>query len=769
MNSIIVHLPSDIGEKINKEIPEALLNPAGGWKEWEFDINLPWSTFLATRNSTTAANPISNDNYTEIGFASFPYIQNCPWMIFAVVEHPLIWIKKARRINAFKTAGTGITAGIPKTFSDYLKIWVSFTKKLINHSDYVYRWEDIQSDVSCIKKCSVPISGIEAIPKEAFDWEIVKDLAESLGYFKDHFSPCPIHKMHENMEEIITDPLEVSLPPSKVKLPKVQIVMPAYNSSKWIRQAIQSIVDQTFKKWELIIVDDGSVDATFLIASDMAAKDDRIRVMKKINGGTGSALNAGWQHVKAQYQTWWSSDSWAEPIWLSTLVSALDSDPSVGFVYGDHTIYQQDCRRHIDNIFPEFDMAIHQYKCLIGSCWLWRKSVKDLAGDWSLNVCEDYEMWLRMAEITKFKKVSGILGHWRQHDSNLSLDCNKDNWKESRRIVSRHKWNKAKIKVASVCPWLDPAGVNFGLYYGLNESPHSIAARGVLKLQSNLGQQNDLMMDDPKDKEEIEKVLDECDIIHCNCTLDFDFTPWLDKGKKFIYHLHAGPWTTQLDKINNLKEKYNAKIVSCEPGIKYMIQDAIWVPNPIALDPKKLAWDYHLFEPLSENYLDDTEFKMHMHHNYEIGKHTIQIKQAINDLKQFNGVDISCHFLNDYDTCMKIRDHIQFKKNFNVCVDTIIQGFIGMAGFISMAQGTAVIARLDEHSIREYTALGEGEMPPIVNVRGINEFLLAVMDLHKHPEKLREIRKASREWMLKYYNIDRIISLWAKIYEEMMG
>lgn len=765
MNLIITALPSNIGEKIHKKIEGSAFNPMGGWEEWGYDCELPWSTFLSTRKDF-----IKDDNYVEVGYATIPYIHNCPWKVIAVVEHPYKWVKKAKKAGIFHSRGDGLSTGLPTTNEDYLKLWKKITDRIVSYCDFVYRWEDIWENPSVLMDTNVkPKTKNHRLEMHPFTgWGLVSETAEKFGYYSDKILPCSIHQINNNVAEESSD-IIVELPSSKVDDPVVQIVMPAYNSSKWIRQAIQSIIDQKFSNWELIVIDDGSSDSTFLIASAMAATDTRIRVMRQTNGGTGSALNAAWRHLgTAPYQTWWASDSWAEPNWLSDLVAGLDSNPDVGFVYGDHAVYQQSTRKTIPIINPEFNYSAHQTKCEVGCCWLWRKEVKDLAGDWSLNICEDYEMWLRMADICKFKKVSGRMGYWREHDSNLSLDCNKDNWKEHRRIVSRNKWKKADIKVASVCGWLDPAAVCFWNTFGFNESKYPVATRFILKLQSNLKQCNDLLIDNPEDSFEIKKALDECDIIHNNCTLDFDFTPWAGKGKKFLYHLHAGPWTTEFKKMDKIRSMFDTKIVSCEPGISGMIPDAIWVPNPIFLDPAKRAWDYHLFEPISENYLDDTEFRMHMHHNYEIGKHTIQIKQAINDLKTFHGLDVPCHFLNDYDTCMPIREHIQFKKNFNVCVDTIVQGFIGMAGFISMAQGSVVIARLDEHSIREYTALGEGNPPPIVNVRGINEFLLAVIDLYKNPEKVREIRKASREWMLKYYNIERIFGLWTKIYEEML-
>ncbi len=74
---------------------------------------------------------------------------------------------------------------------------------------------------------------------------------------------------------------------------KISIIVPAYNTEKYIWRCVDSILDQTFRDFELIIVDDGSTDHTSEIINGYAA--DNIRYIKKQNGGVGSARNAGLQ------------------------------------------------------------------------------------------------------------------------------------------------------------------------------------------------------------------------------------------------------------------------------------------------------------------------------------------------------------------------------------------------------------------------------------------------------------------------------------------
>ena len=73
----------------------------------------------------------------------------------------------------------------------------------------------------------------------------------------------------------------------------VSVVMPAYNTEKYIAQAIESILNQTFKEFEFIIVDDGSTDKTLEIAENYARRDQRIRILHANHGGVAAALNLG--------------------------------------------------------------------------------------------------------------------------------------------------------------------------------------------------------------------------------------------------------------------------------------------------------------------------------------------------------------------------------------------------------------------------------------------------------------------------------------------
>ena len=94
---------------------------------------------------------------------------------------------------------------------------------------------------------------------------------------------------------------------------KISIIVPAYNSEKYIIRCIKSIINQTLKEIEIIIVNDGSIDRTKEYIKNLALKDDRIIVINKINGGLSSARNTGLDIAKGEYIQHLDGYDWIEP------------------------------------------------------------------------------------------------------------------------------------------------------------------------------------------------------------------------------------------------------------------------------------------------------------------------------------------------------------------------------------------------------------------------------------------------------------------------
>lgn len=113
---------------------------------------------------------------------------------------------------------------------------------------------------------------------------------------------------------------------------KVSIIVAIYNSEKFLRKNIESIINQTYKNIEIILVDDGSPDGCPAICDEYAAKDDRIIVIHKKNGGTCEARNYGLKRVTSDYVSIIDGDDWLEPDYveyLMNLIHQTDSDMAI--------------------------------------------------------------------------------------------------------------------------------------------------------------------------------------------------------------------------------------------------------------------------------------------------------------------------------------------------------------------------------------------------------------------------------------------------------
>ncbi|MDR2438624.1 MAG: glycosyltransferase [Planctomycetaceae bacterium] len=109
-------------------------------------------------------------------------------------------------------------------------------------------------------------------------------------------------------------------------MPKVSIIVPVYKVENYLRKCLDSIVNQTLRDIEIICVNDGSPDNSPQILEEYAAKDSRITVIHKENGGSSSARNAAYPYIKGEYTLFVDSDDWIEPDLCKKTVAVADSE-----------------------------------------------------------------------------------------------------------------------------------------------------------------------------------------------------------------------------------------------------------------------------------------------------------------------------------------------------------------------------------------------------------------------------------------------------------
>lgn len=104
---------------------------------------------------------------------------------------------------------------------------------------------------------------------------------------------------------------------------KISVIVPIYNVENYIKRCVESILKQTYKNIELILVDDGSTDNSGTICDEFSKKDKRIQVVHKNNGGVSEARNAGLEKVSGEYIMFVDSDDWIDPFMMEKMYRTL--------------------------------------------------------------------------------------------------------------------------------------------------------------------------------------------------------------------------------------------------------------------------------------------------------------------------------------------------------------------------------------------------------------------------------------------------------------
>lgn len=204
-------------------------------------------------------------------------------------------------------------------------------------------------------------------------------------------------------------------------MPKISVVLPVYNGSKYLSNAIQSVLSQTFSDFELIIIDDCSTDSSGDIVQDYMKLDQRISYYRNNqNLKLPLSLNKGFTMAKGDHLTWTSCDNLYLPNAFEMMLEILEADKSIGLVYSSMTIIDEFDN---ENELIEAGPANHLiFRNVVGACFMYRSAIAKQVGGYNPNLflCEDYEYWLRIASNTVIKPIKNCLYHYRKHSESLS-------------------------------------------------------------------------------------------------------------------------------------------------------------------------------------------------------------------------------------------------------------------------------------------------------------------------------------------------------------
>ncbi len=207
--------------------------------------------------------------------------------------------------------------------------------------------------------------------------------------------------------------------------PKISVVIPTYNCKKYLKEAIDSCVEQTFKPYEIIVVDDGSTDGTHELCREYGNK---IKYIYKPNGGTASALNVGIKEMTGDWFKWLSADDVLFPNGLEILVKKAGETGEKVF-YADYYIIDENSK--LIGVFKEPKYPNHYaFRQVLwfrfignGSASMIHKSCFEKVGlfDETLRYGEDYLMWLKLASLYRFINIGEFVIKYRRHPEQLSM------------------------------------------------------------------------------------------------------------------------------------------------------------------------------------------------------------------------------------------------------------------------------------------------------------------------------------------------------------
>ena len=189
----------------------------------------------------------------------------------------------------------------------------------------------------------------------------------------------------------------------------VSVVVPCYRGAKYLRAAVESCLRQTYPHVEVIVVDDRSPDRDAEIAAEIAARDPRVRVVRReANGGICRALNSGYEVAHGEFFTRLAQDDLFREDALDILVRTLRATPAAGLAYADMQLIDEN-----GAVIQPMRTAPPERALLpanrVGLCVMWRRAAWDAVGpfDPKFDLCDDYEFFLRLSRNFPLVRAEG--------------------------------------------------------------------------------------------------------------------------------------------------------------------------------------------------------------------------------------------------------------------------------------------------------------------------------------------------------------------------
>lgn len=214
--------------------------------------------------------------------------------------------------------------------------------------------------------------------------------------------------------------------PASMTNPLVSVLLPVYNAQDYLRESIDSILDQSFVDFELIIINDGSRDGSKAIIDSYS--DPRIVIIDQDNAGLPISLNRAIAKAKGKYLARQDADDVSEPIRLAEQVAYLEDHTDCALlgawakILQERKLTDRELKHPTDN--GEIQVKLMFYNCFAHSSVMIRRSTLDQCGlypeDPKKFPPEDYDLWLRIAQVAQVANLPKVLLQYRELSGSIS-------------------------------------------------------------------------------------------------------------------------------------------------------------------------------------------------------------------------------------------------------------------------------------------------------------------------------------------------------------
>jgi glycosyltransferase involved in cell wall biosynthesis len=212
--------------------------------------------------------------------------------------------------------------------------------------------------------------------------------------------------------------------------PFFSILVPCYNQAHYLEHLVSTVRSQSFTAWELLIINDGSTDETLSVSTSLSARDTRVRIYTKENGGLSAARNSGLKYATGTFVQFLDADDFLLPDTLQRVFDFVGSDNSIDIIQVGYHYVNENNSRVLHTVLPPKRNSMLPYVLVnnLGPChsFFVRRELIDKIGsfDETLKSAEDWDFWMRAAKIgVRFAVLRECLVAYRYVPSSMSRDA----------------------------------------------------------------------------------------------------------------------------------------------------------------------------------------------------------------------------------------------------------------------------------------------------------------------------------------------------------